>query len=161
VISWAIDDLRQMVKFVVSQQIQAIIQEYNTFKNLAEQDEGYVNPSSVSIQHLQLVHIAEYLQASAEATEKSQYTLNNILRNTSIYIEPIKKPPPVSSFLTFANDRIQSTKQGWKLSENDSSNKNIRPWSPIFNPLQGFPFSPMRHIPPKMQKWSKTSCLPL
>ena len=74
-----------MVKFVVSQDIQAILKEYNKTRNLSEGDEGYIDADSVSIEHLQLVHIASTLQSTAEPANKCKYSLSNILKTTSIY----------------------------------------------------------------------------
>jgi hypothetical protein len=84
-----------MVKFVVSQDIQAILKEYNKKRNLSKGDGGYIDSDSVSIEHLQLVDIASTLQSKAEPINKHKYSLNNILKTTSLYIQPTEKPKPV------------------------------------------------------------------
>jgi len=85
-----------MVKFVVSQDIQEIIREYNKTRNLSEGDDGYIGSESESIEHLQLVHIVSALQSIAQLVNKWKYSLSNILKTTSLYIQPIEKPEPVS-----------------------------------------------------------------
>jgi hypothetical protein len=92
-----------MVKFVVSPEIQQLISEYNTAKKLAETDEGYVPPDSPSIEHLQLVHISSILRA-LEPSKKSQYSLNNILKTTTLFIQPIEKPKPVPIHVSLADN---------------------------------------------------------
>ena len=72
-----------MVKFVVSPAIQAIIEEYNAVNNVCEQDDGYISPTSASIEHLQLAHMISSLP--------SNYSLHDVLKSTSLYLEPSKK----------------------------------------------------------------------
>lgn len=86
-----------MVKFVVSQDIRVILKEYIKTRNLSEGDEGYIDTDSESIEHQQLVHITSILQSTAEPANKCKYSLNNILKTTSIYLQPIEKPKPVLS----------------------------------------------------------------
>lgn len=85
-----------MVRFVVSPDIQRIINDYNMTKKLLGGDSGYINPESMSIEHLQLVHIASALQAVAEPANKPRYSISHILKTASLYIEPIQKPKPVN-----------------------------------------------------------------
>ena len=87
-----------MVKFVVSQDIQEIIREYNTTRNISEGDDGYIGSESESIEHLQLVHIISALQSTAQLVNKWKYSLSNILKTTSLYIPPIEKPKPVNTY---------------------------------------------------------------
>lgn len=84
-----------MVKFVVSSDIQIIINEYNKITNLSEGDEGYISPETASLDHIQLDHVASTLQRKAEPAKKSRYSLSHILTTTSLYIEPIQKHKPV------------------------------------------------------------------
>jgi hypothetical protein len=115
-----------MVKFVVSPEIQQLVSEYNTSKKLAETDEGYVPPESPSIEHIQLVHISSILQAH-EPSKKSQNSLNNILKTTNLFIQPIEKPKPVPTYVCLADNRILSIKLEWRLCDTASSNKNTTP----------------------------------
>ena len=104
------EDIHAMVKFVVSQDIQAILKEYNKTRNLSEGVDGYIDADSVSIEHIQLVHIASTLQSKADSANKSKYSLSNILKTTSLYIPPIEKPKPVClhSYMLMSESRIPS-----------------------------------------------------
>ena len=115
-----------MVKFVVSQEIQRLISEYNTAKKLVETDEGYLPPDSPSIEHLQLVHISSTLQ-TLKPSKKSQYSLNNILKTTTLFVQPIEKPKPVGPRYSCVKGRIQNIKLEWKLCDAASNNKNTTP----------------------------------
>ena|SRR5271170_1968812 len=115
-----------MVKFVVSPEIQQLISDYNTLKKLSETDAGYIHPDSPSIEHLRLVHITSTLQ-SLEPSKKSQYSLNSIVKTTTLFIQPIEKPKPVSIQASLADNRIQSIKQEWKICDAASNNKNTTP----------------------------------
>jgi hypothetical protein len=84
-----------MVKFVVSLCIQKVLAEYNAVKNLSEGESGYVNPKSMFVDHLLLVDVASTLQALAEDSLKSQYSLNHLLKTTSLYIELAERREPV------------------------------------------------------------------
>jgi len=88
-----------MVKFVVTQEIQRIIQKYNERQHQSIGNEKYIDPEALAIEHLLLVQIAATLQASEDdSATKLQYSLNNILKSTSLYIAPIQKPKPVVPF---------------------------------------------------------------
>ena|SRR5271170_7918916 len=115
-----------MVKFVVSPEIQQLVSEYNTAKKLADTDDGYVPPDSPSIEHLHLVHMSSTLQ-TLEPSKKSHYSLNNILKTTTLFIQPIEKPKPVCPHYSFVNGRIQNIKLEWKLCDAAWSNKNTTP----------------------------------
>jgi len=115
-----------MVKFVVSPEIQRLISDYNTTRNLLETDDEHIQPDSPSIEHVQLVHISSTLQA-LESSSKSEYSLNSILKTTTLYFEPIEKPEPVGPRYSCVNGRIQNIKQEWKRCDAASSNKNTTP----------------------------------
>ena len=87
-----------MVKFEVSADIQKIIKEYNKTCKLSEADDGYINPQSGAIEHLQLVQIASTLQSKAENVDKTQFALSHILKSTSLFIPPSNKPNIVCPF---------------------------------------------------------------
>jgi len=88
-----------MVKFVVTQEIQRIVHKYNELQRQSPGNEKYVDPEALAMEHLLLVRIANTIQASEDdSAGKEQYSLNNILKSTSLYIAPIQKPKPVTSF---------------------------------------------------------------
>jgi len=88
-----------MVKFVVTQEIQQIIQKYNKLQHHSTGNGKYIDPDEPAIEHLELVRIANTLQTSEDdPTKKAEYSVNNILRRTSLYIVPIQKPKPVIAF---------------------------------------------------------------
>jgi len=88
-----------MVKFVVTPEIQRIIHKYNDLQHQSIGNEKYLDPEALAIEHLLLVQIAAILQASEDdSATKLQYSLNNILKSTSLYIAPIQKPKPVVPF---------------------------------------------------------------
>jgi hypothetical protein len=99
-----------MVRLAVSPNIQRIIRHYNVQKKLSEGEDGFINSNAAFIEHLSLAHIASALQADAEPTQKSHYTLDNILKTTSLYIEPVEKPKPVTSrrYVLTSESRIPS-----------------------------------------------------
>jgi hypothetical protein len=118
-----------MVRFVVSSAVRRVIQEYNTKKKLSDSDDGYIDPGSISIEHLRLVHIASTMQASIEPAKRTEYSLSKILETTSLYIEPKPKPKPVIhdlvKVLTFR--RILSTRPGWRIFAGAWSSKSTTP----------------------------------
>jgi hypothetical protein len=69
-----------MVKFAVTEEIRAIIREYN------EREGDEVDENVKAIEHVQLARIAQALRNCAP--DEQDYTLHNILKSTSIYIEP-------------------------------------------------------------------------
>jgi hypothetical protein len=85
-----------MVRFVVSSAIRTVIRDYNKKKSFQDSDDGYIDPESIAIEHLRLAHIASTLQASAELAKRMDYSLNNMLKSTTLYIEPKPEPKPVS-----------------------------------------------------------------
>jgi hypothetical protein len=85
-----------MVRFVVSSAIRTVIRDYNKKKGFEDSDDGYIDPESIAIEHIQLAHIASTLQATAELAKRMDYSLNNILKSTALYIEPKPQPKPVS-----------------------------------------------------------------
>lgn len=84
-----------MVRLVVSPDIRKIISEYNTEEQLSENDDGYINPYSLSIDHPELAHMAEVLQAKAAPNQCLRYSLSTMLKTTSLYLEAPAKPDPV------------------------------------------------------------------
>ena len=84
-----------MVRLVVSPDIRKIISEYNTEEKLSENDHGYINPYSLSIDHLQLAHMAEVLREKAAPNQGLHYSLSTMLKTTSLYSEAPAKPDPV------------------------------------------------------------------
>jgi len=114
-----------MVKFVISPEIQQLISEYNTAKKLSEADDGYIQSNAPSIEHLQLVNISSPLQAVEPS--KSQYSLNSLLKTTTLYIQPIEKPKHVCPRYFCINGRTQNIKREWMLCGAASSNKNTTP----------------------------------
>jgi hypothetical protein len=69
-----------MVKFAVTEEIRAIIRKYN------EREGDEVDENVKAIEHVQLARIALALRNCAP--DEQDYTLHNILKCTSIYIEP-------------------------------------------------------------------------
>lgn len=74
-----------MVLLVATGQIQDAIRDYNTTRELSEDRDGYINPDSGWIEHLQITHIASTLKLP----------LSQLLKGAEIYIPPIEKPKPV------------------------------------------------------------------
>ena len=102
-----------MVKFVVSPDIQRAVIEYNKTKKLSEGDDGYIDPESISIEHLQLVHIASTLQTAAAAHANLKYSLSHMVKTTSLFIEPIQKRKPVRpAFSMLISESGVSSKNG-------------------------------------------------
>lgn len=88
----AVDQLTSlaMVKFAVTPSISTILQEYNIQKTLSEDHEGYIDPSAPSIDHVFLSNILTFLQSHNPSCAKN-YSFHEVLKSTSLYIEP---PPP-------------------------------------------------------------------
>jgi hypothetical protein len=85
-----------MVRFVVSDEIRDVIEEYNTRKKLCEEDPGYIDPKDKSIEHVQLADLLHVLQSTTtDPAKTSQYSLHQVLRSTSLYIEPPVPRTPV------------------------------------------------------------------
>ena len=121
-----------MVRFIVTARIQEIIQEYNVDRGLEEHVDGFVNSERESIDHLQLAHIATALR-QAHPTKSDDYALHNILKCTSLYLEPKPKPKPVIYLLRETNDRILNIKPEWSLYGSAWSNKSTILLSEISN----------------------------
>jgi hypothetical protein len=96
-----------MVKFVLSSEIRERVLEYNKIKRTKE----CIDAESPWIEHLQLVEIASTLQA--DGPEKSDYSLANMLKSTSLYLDPKPIPKPVLSrrSLLTAEPGIPSTNE--------------------------------------------------
>jgi hypothetical protein len=150
-----------MVRFVVSSAVRRIIQDYNTKKKLSDSDDGYIDPGSISIEHLRLVHIASTMQASTEPASRTEYSLSKILETTSLYIEPNPKPKPVIHDLVkvLTSRRIRSIRPGWRIFAGAWSSKSTTPWSETLGQHQSHHSFLMRTILLKMRKWSRTSYL--
>lgn len=149
-----------MVRFVVSSTIRRAIQDYNKKKGFAHSDDGYINPEANSIEHLQLARIASTLHSSAEVANKPDYSLNTMLKSTTLYIEPKPESKPVSRDRTPAADvnRIQNIGRGWTLCARGWKNKNIIPWFVMLSRHLRHPYSPMTTILLTKPRWSKTNC---
>jgi len=88
-----------MVKFVVTQEIQQTVEKYNEVQHKSDGNGKCIDPEAPSIEHLLLVQIANTLQAHEnDPVKKAEYSLNSILKTTSVYIVPIEKPKPVTGF---------------------------------------------------------------
>jgi hypothetical protein len=86
-------NIADMVRLVVTPEIQDAIAECNTRKGLsASSDDDYIKQDSQSIEHMQLAYIASNLKLP----------LNKLLNGTKIYIPPIENPKPVCSPLKVA-----------------------------------------------------------
>ena len=99
-----------MVKFTVTQDIQRIIREYNNILDY----ENEVDITLKSIDHLKLLSISQILQKHHNS---NNYSFNNILKFTSLYIEPKVTPIPVYLLSYVANKRIQNMKRKWRYYE--------------------------------------------
>jgi hypothetical protein len=107
-----------MVRFCVSPQIEQLLKEYNAANGLSENDSQYVSPTSQSIEHLQVVNILSLLNQRTRPNE-SKYTLNEILRSTSLFLDIPPKKGPVRTLSTcISHSRLQNIKQEWTLSAN-------------------------------------------
>jgi len=85
-----------MVKFTISREIRASIEQYNVLKSLSEGRDGFVDPNAKYMEHLMILEISEALRASThDPEEKEQFSLSKLLKNTQLYLEPKPKPKPV------------------------------------------------------------------
>lgn len=96
-----------MVRFVLSSEIRERVLEYNKIKRTKE----CIDAESPWIEHLQLVEITSTLQA--DGPEKSDYSLANMLKSTSLYLDPKPIPKPVlpQRSLLIAEPGIPSTNE--------------------------------------------------
>jgi hypothetical protein len=85
---------KTMVRFILSSEIRERIREYNELK---ARENLFIDVEVPSIEHTQLVEIASSLQTAANLTTKSHYSLANMLKSTTLYIEPKPIPKPVLS----------------------------------------------------------------
>jgi hypothetical protein len=106
-----------MVRFVATPQIQALIREYNAAiaTKGEEVPNGRLEEAYESIEHRQLAQIASTLQKKYPS-RSSQYSLQSLLKMTSLYLEPPPKPKPVyTSKCCLLMPRIQNIKLEWRL----------------------------------------------
>lgn len=109
-----------MVRFILSSEIRERVREYNELK---VRENLFIDAEAPSIEHLQLVEIAIALQTAAKPTMKSRYSLANMLKYTTLYIEPKPIPKPNPEYQA----RITSLRRRLEEQEYNAMVSSVKP----------------------------------
>jgi len=142
-----------MVSFVLTPELQETIREYNAVIRKRKASEE-IDEKCDSIQHLQLAQVASTLQKEYP-TKRDEYSLHNILKHTSLYLEPKPKPKPVYLKEDYGNDRLLNIKPEWPHCAKEWNSKSTIQWFGTSGLPKRFRCSQMKMFLPQIRKWSR------